>query len=122
MIVQDQGLQQEILTRIDALTEKIGVTAEYLWPHLVKLELARGLGLLVGAIVFSAVATVLMCSALYCEGKRNDHTWDDVNAWKMAIGVVMGVGAVIFVIIFMVLGLPSIIAPEAAAFKNLLNL
>ena len=44
MMIQEP-LQQEILTRIDKLAEKLGVTVEYLWPHLVRYEMAVGISL-----------------------------------------------------------------------------
>lgn len=119
MIVQD--LQQEILTRIDALTTKIGVTVEYLWPHLVRLEVVRGVGLLVGMILCSIPSLLLIMTALRAEDDRNNAVWHDTSTTKLTIGIVFGIGALIFGGVFLTSGLPSILAPEATAFQNLLG-
>ena len=107
-MIQEQ-LQQEILTRIDKLAEKLGVTAEYLWPHLVRYEMAVGVSLIAATVVTMVITGFL---------------WWAYNKWdEEMVGLAAFIGAVIAVILVLfsvTMGIPAIIAPEAAAFKALL--
>ena len=68
MIQETAGqVAQEIMTRVDALAAQLGVTVEYLWPTLVQYQVARGLGVLLGALVFSFTSGLLLLAALRAE-------------------------------------------------------
>jgi len=112
-MIQEQ-LQQEILTRIDKLAEKLGVTAEYLWPHLVRYEVASG----ISTIVASVVVTALTILVWWGFSKTDcDSCFEFVTG---ACGIILSVTAIILIVVTLTTGIPSIIVPEAAAFKALL--
>lgn len=107
-MIQEQ-LQQEILTRIDRLAEKLGVTAEYLWPHLVRYEVAVGISFIIATVVTTVITGFL---------------WWIFFKWNeemVGLGAFIGtIIAVILMLFSITMGIPAIIAPEAAAFKGLL--
>jgi len=121
-----EPLQQEILTRIDKLTEKLGVTAEYLWPHLVQYQIALGVSVLVGAVLLSVISFIC-----FTQGnkqpltKRNSgygvvEEYGAVAVVLFVAGVITGVIGLILFVVSITVGIPALIAPEAAAFKSLL--
>ena len=92
-----EPLQQEILTRIDRLAEKLGVTAEYLWPHLVRHSFAEGISVIVGASVLIVISIVLWWWALR----------EDEEGLAILAGVVTLVAAIL-AIVAIGFGIPSI--------------
>lgn len=113
-MIQEQ-LQQEILSRIDKLAEKLGVTAEYLWPHLVRYEVASG----VSAIMAAAVTTILTILIWWSFSKTDGDSGLEFIAGMC--GIILSVTAIILIIVSITVGIPSIVAPEAAAFKDFLR-
>jgi len=106
-----EPLQQEILMRIDRLAEKLGVTAEYLWPHLVRYEVAQGVATIVCTALFAAIAALFWWFA--GSAKINEDL-------AFGIALVMTIVAVVLIIVSVTMGIPNLIAPEAVAFKALL--
>lgn len=67
--------KQELFKRLDALAEKLGTTAAYLWSVLVRQAVAEGVGSLVTAVAMMVGVVVLIKLA----GKAQKHKLGDVN-------------------------------------------
>jgi len=110
-----QEIQSEVLARLDALSAKIGVAVDHLWPALVRYEVAAAHGKLVVTASLYAVVIAAWCGVVLLFRKEHD-------AAEMAM---IGTGILTTAAIFAtMMGLPEILAalsaPEAAALKALL--
>lgn len=115
-------LTQELLNRLDALAQKMGTTAEALWPLLVEHAryfalapfAAAGVSLLL--LAFGVPFGVLIFKKLH-----DRHYNIEMPA---AITAVVGIAFLIIFIVSFVAGLtqiPDALVPEAAAIKGLLE-
>ncbi len=108
-----EPLQQEILTRIDKLAEKLGVTVEYLWPHLVRLTVIEVLS------GFVLVAALIVVASLCWRQRGKTESYDAREGWFAAtviVGILAGMG-ILFAVTF---GIPILLEPEAATLRGLL--
>ena len=108
-----EPLQQEILSRIDKLAEKLGVTVEYLWPHLVRLTI---LEVIFGFVL--VIILILTAGVLWHQHKKADG-YDAKEGWFVA-AVVASLLAGLGVVLVVTLGVPVLLEPEAATLKGLL--
>lgn len=117
--MQDPHLTQEILQRIDTLADKLGTTAEYLWPALVLAQRTRGIG---GAVLCCAVLVPMAWLLVSCvrsetRQRRLDAPSDD---GIIIIAVFLAVGLLAAGAMLALECLPRIVAPEAYALGSLL--
>jgi len=118
--MQDSTLTQEILTRVDALAAKLGVTVEYLWPHLVRYEQVLGASVVLAAMFFLGVTAVFVRWFRSVEAASDSNYITDEGTSLMIAGVISAIASAILVILAFTIGLPGIFAPEAVAFRGLL--
>lgn len=107
-----EAMQQEILTRVDKLAEKLGVTVEYLWPQLVRLTIIEAV-----TCILAMAITVVIAGALWIKAKNTDSYNDE--GWVIGAGAASVVAA-IFVIVVIGYSIPALLAPEAVTLKGLL--
>ena len=100
----------EISKALAELANKLGTSVEYLWPLMVKHELAKSVAGLVAFSVLSVVA--FFCSYLCLKETRDGEEMIGTMLLALMAGVAFGAVAVGFI--------PDIIVPEAAAVKSLL--
>ena len=108
-----EPLQQEILSRIDKLAEKLGVTVEYIWPHLVRLTVIE----VIGGIMLTAV--LIVAAGLCWRQQEKTEGYDAQEGWFVAaiiVSILAGVG----VLLAATLGVPILLEPEAATLRGLL--
>lgn len=110
-MIQEQ-LQQEILSRIDKLAEKLGVTVEYLWPQLVRLTMIEAF-----TCILAMAVTVVIAVALWVKAKNTDSYNNE--GWTIG-AVAASVIAAIFIIAVIGYSIPALLAPEAVTLRNLL--
>ena len=109
-------LPQEILTRIDALAATLGTTVEALWPAMVAAVRYRTIGVWLGGVALIAIGVWGTKRLL-----RPDADWDDVeNIPAAVIGAMTALGLAI-VLLSSGVALANIVAPEAAAARELLE-
>lgn len=112
------GLSDEILNRIDAIAQKIGVTVEQLWPWLIKQQYVEA--------IYPLVLVILFCILFFSYYNHIKNTdWDNESDLKSAIKVklLIGIGAVcIFAFIVFIGEFSDIFNPEYWAFKNLIEM
>jgi len=58
----DEATRNEILTRVDALAERLGTTAEYLWSSIVQDVMVRGWALFAGCALITSRKRSLLAS------------------------------------------------------------
>lgn len=122
--MNQQDLTQEILNRLDALAAKLGTTAEYLWPALVREQYALGWA----KVVVSA--TIVLCAgALWVWVLRmrdvpffspQDETRPTRKLGACIAAVVLSAVSFPVATINIPLGVVGIVAPEAAALRAIL--
>jgi hydrogenase/urease accessory protein HupE len=115
----DNAVTQEVFKRIDVLAEKMGVTAQYLWPKLV----AHTQGVAAAQVLLGAIGIVVGAVGLYWSVKRGvQEEWDTPLEF---------IGACAFGILLLFLfvaactegpaNIATIVSPEAAAFYKLVG-
>ena len=122
--MRQEDLTQEILQRIDLLAAKLGTTAEYLWPELVRREFAEGITMLT-LCGFLAVAALwlgrrglgLNTGISFMRRSSIEDTKQDQCYLLLAAA---GIAALAAVFLFGA-GLPTVVAPGAYALERLLN-
>lgn len=71
----DESMKEELLTRLDALAEKLGTTGEYLWEVLVRqAEIQVYQDLLTSAVLFIC-GGVLLALGLYLLKQSTSYVW-----------------------------------------------
>ena len=109
-----EPLQQEILTRIDKLAEKLGVTVEYLWPQLVRLTVIETLS------GFMLVAALIVAASLCWRQRGKTESYDAQDGWLVA-AVIVSILAGVGILLAVTLGIPILLEPEAATLRGLLQ-
>ena len=107
-----EPLQQEILSRIDKLAEKLGVTVEYLWPQLVRLTVIEAVTVILTAVVAIVVAIVLWVKFTKVDSYDNE-------GWLVG-ATVMSLIAAGLIISTLCFGIPALLMPEAVTVRGLL--
>ena len=115
----DNVVTQEVFKRIDALAEKLGTTAEYMWPKLVAYTQGVAIAelILVGGM-FSATVLIFIISMR--TGLSND--WEDTSTRVAA--VISGLLSALLLIAVLGAGpdtIARVFSPEAAAFYKLVG-
>lgn len=101
----------EISKALAELANKLGTSVEYLWPMMVKHEVATSVTALVAGLVFSIGFFFLAYKLYRCAD--DDVCGDTFPAFLAAcLGLLLAV--------FSLTEIPDIIIPEAAAIKSLL--
>lgn len=135
-----QELTQEILQRLDALAAKLGTTVEYLWPALVKEQVAQGVVQMLIAI--PPLAAALACRWIYpralAKANKDMQEYEEKQAGMprhlsflndspdrfypytiLIVGWLFAATAIIMFVAGAYDGIPKIVAPEAAALRGL---
>lgn len=101
----------EISKALAELANKLGTSVEYLWPLMVKHEVATSVTAMVAGLIFS-IGSFFLAYKLY-RNTRDDCYRDTFPAILVAcLGLLLAV--------FSLTEIPDIIVPEAAAIKSLL--
>lgn len=108
-------MDPEIASRLDALSQKLGVAVDYLWPALVRLQVVNG--------IISAGFLILTVATAWISFKKNrkvvpDSAEDVVTA---AIFLVSSILSVLALVGFLFFGVQNLVVPEAMALKDLLR-
>jgi len=123
-------LQKELLTRLDALAERLGTKAEYLWAVLVREQFVNGItGLVTGTLFLAASIWGMLRIAKYVYRKEKskyneslEYALDDDSrtmcTFLLVVTFLLGVG-----ISFCCFNgsFAQAFVPEAAAFRVLLQ-
>jgi hypothetical protein len=114
----DNVVTQEVFKRIDALAEKMGTTAQYLWPKLV----AYTQGVAIGQAIISIIVAVALVVTLIWSVKRGIK--EDWGPLEFIVSVGCGI-FLLFSVGFSISEGPrvfaAILSPEAAAFYKLVG-
>ena len=111
-------MKQEILPRLDALADRLGVSVEYIWPIFVKEQFAHGMAIMAAAAFGFMLSIVLVGAAVRLIQKS------DGNENYQIGGMVCGVVSIFPGVVSIIEGtgaLPLLIAPEAAALRSLME-
>ncbi len=113
----DNVVTQEVLKRIDAIAEKMGTTAQYLWPKLVAYQHGKALGFALGY----AIITALSIGVFYGVATQ----WDkiskaDAEGPAMSSLVVLGIMVIAGFFVLTLWAVPVLMSPEAAAFYKMI--
>ena len=101
----------EISKALAELANKLGTSVEYLWPLMVKHEVATSVTVMVAGLILS-IGLFFIAYKLY-RNTRDDYYSDTFPAIVVAcLGLILAV--------FSLAEIPDIIVPEAAAIKSLL--
>lgn len=111
-------MNKEILSRLDLLAEKLGMSVDYLWPALVQQQLIKGvyyavaaLALLIGSFIYWRHAKVLI---------KDRENPTDVREFHFISSYIVLAAAATFGTVF--LGRTQVLfSPEAAAFSELMR-
>jgi len=113
---------KEALKRIDVIAAKMGTTAEYLWPLIVKQEIVDSILTFLG-ITFATI-TFIIFSKWLIDSRKNKETHDDPDTKEVIL-----LGFLIFSAIVLIMSLIFFIAegfdwinPEYWAFKNIISM
>lgn len=114
----DNTIVHEAFKRIDQLAQKLGTTAEYLWPKLVTWEYGQAMGrlalLILGWIIFFTL--------FYFSFKYKKQLSDDcILEWAITPLVILGVTLLIVTFFFGTATIATLVSPEAAAFYKIMN-
>lgn len=101
----------EISKALAELANKLGTSVEYLWPMMVKHEVATSVTALVAGLIFS-IGLFILAYKLY--RYTNDDGYGD--AFPAILAACLG----LMLAVFSLAEIPDIIVPEAAAIKSLL--
>lgn len=85
--------KQELLKRLDALADKLGTTAAYLWSTLVKQAISSGISDAIWGVFFVILSTIayFVGKALWKKGKdHEDNFAAGAFAWAVSAAAFMG--------------------------------
>jgi len=122
----------EILSRIDALAAKLGVTIEYLWPCMVRYFFARGVSALIGwfgLLILTLVWYRIMMKNWKSWAEKDQEAlsgrYDDDGLGRTMAAVILFGILMTFVVGFGIWCLtdavPCLVAPEYAALQSLIK-
>ena len=115
---QDTNFQEQVISRIDVLAEKLGVAAEQLWTsYLLEAKLVCLDFIIIVLVTIPTVAVAIWCLKKLnaCEYKNEDW-W---MGWTM-VTVLCAIIAVIATIVMGFLALHALINPEYWAFNHIM--
>lgn len=114
--VADTTWKSAILSRVDALTAKLGVTAEHLWGVLVRQAIVQAVtdAILVGLLI--VVGLVAYKAAVWAMGKVDD---DDAWGVLLFVSIAVVIGCIVAVPILSVVAVREAMNPEYWAFRSL---
>ena len=110
-------VSQEVLSRLDSLAERLGVTIEYLWGILVKQGTVQGVYGIVG-ILAASTCFFLVYKLIRSDWEFEGKDWDT----KEQLQIAKGVSGLILIIFGVILGLNGYFNPEFYAFKQIQGL
>jgi hypothetical protein len=80
-------MQTQLLSRLDALAAKLGVTANHIWAVLLKQAQVE----LVQSIVWAILAALVVCLTVYCLWRINTTVTADENydwyPWRIGVAI-----------------------------------
>lgn len=110
-------IQQQILSRIDALSEKLGVAADHLWPALVRYAMVKNAFFLLAWVVGAAIAIWAIRNRPKSEGYRDEVYVEALFPFGLAALIAILTLSGLF-------GLPEVVSgifsPEIAALRELM--
>ena len=112
--------QQEILKRIDALTEKLGVTSGYIWEITVRQQTISAY-ILIATFAFISLVTVTWYKYFNRRSVTStiaNNNYEEIAIFGAAIGTV--IASILFVVVA-VGAIPTLLNPEYAALKDLVK-
>jgi hypothetical protein len=115
-----ENLNQEILQRIDALAQKLGTTADYLWPILVREQYAVGLA----GLAMTAGSVLVTATAAWFMARSKTAFFNYEGGPRPRFFGVVALGFALLVAVLSLASLPAdlakVVAPEAAALRSIL--
>jgi len=107
-----------IETSLTQLTQKLGTTMDYLWPRLVKQQIAYGVAdiTIAFAALFIGALIIILLTAVSKTTKEDD---DKVTCYMLATAT--SVVCILVCAYFLYYGIIHLIAPETQAFQDLLD-
>jgi len=122
----DNTVTQEVFKRIDALAEKMGITAQYLWPKLVGWEFWRAVGGVLSTLLFAAVGLLVFYKAYpICKQQWDSCNDNEGTMWSAGVFCLVGAGMFVLGAIAFILGgeewIATLFFPEARAFFKLVG-
>lgn len=113
------GLSSEVLVKIDALAQKLGMTVEQIWPWMIRQQYTEAIW---PAILF----VIFFISALYVCRFIKKVNWDE---YKLSVEQVIGIIGGIIAVFGLVISFTNFIAefsdifnPEYWALKDLMRM
>lgn len=80
--------KQEIFKRLDAMAEKLGVAAQYLWGVVVKQAYVEGITDLIVTVVLAIAATIAIKLCIKWHYKIIEDRWDDISYLPFTFAVI----------------------------------
>lgn len=125
----NEELTKEILTRIDVVAEKLGTTAEYLWPYLVRAQFVYGLGHLIGVVIAIIACAFfsffgyrfVVASMIENEDQLNPPPKFFAGSIFLAVSLMMAIVSFISGGIFLSVGIRRLLIPEAMVFMDIVG-
>jgi len=113
------GLSNEILSKLDALAQKIGVTVEQIWPWLVKQQYIDAIIPLVLLPIITIIAYFVFKRVVKIDWKAYDNNYEQIVGSSIAFMVVI---AVIMAGIVFIDNISKLFNPEYWALKDLMGM
>jgi len=113
------GLSNEVLTKIDTLAQKIGVTIEQLWPWMVKQQYVEAFYVLAIFVIFSI--TLFSTCRFIKKVKWNDYEITIEQIIGVTFGILIGIGFCVSGI-SLISEFGDIFNPEYWALKDLMRM
>lgn len=115
----DNTLSEEMFKRIDLLAEKFGTTVEYLWPSMVQRELFSGVMQAIAGMAIFGFGIFIFRRLILSAKNEGSGPYSDAGEISIAAYFALVTSVLIFLIL-LCFAVPRILAPEAAAFSQLL--
>lgn len=113
--------KQELLKRLDALGDKLGVAGAHLWSVLVRQAYIEGVTDLVVAGLVGIVFVVAFCIGKKCVEIVNEGDSDEIHIVVLMVSVLIGALCAVAIWYNVVSGLQELLNPEFFALKNVID-
>lgn len=112
-------MNEEVLQRIDALAEKLGVVSEHLWGVLVRQAYVEAV--IAAFILLATAAAWVLVVRTYRSHKAEDQYFDIEDHPALTIGsIILAIVSVVVILVCPEIILTALINPEYAALRKIL--
>lgn len=111
-------MNEELLSRLDQLANKLGTTIDYLWPKLVRYELISNsaqLAIFCVMFILLTYVAIRLCKAFVKETEKSES--DALFCLTCIVGLIA-----LVILASAVVTVPKVFVPEVAALKTLGNI